>query len=193
MIIACYECSTRYQLSENRIPEKGVRVRCPKCRYVWRLTKEQPEKREFQLGESGFESGIEISGNGVPGFDSEPMETAGSEEESVLDSQSGFTEIDIDETGPKQDVEPPRESPDIRKKKERAKRLARVFVSDILEYNREKRDKALAEGKLMSVLGPEIKKGWEGYKEKVGAEIKESSDYFREALNNILADGQKIF
>ncbi len=193
MIIACYECSARYQLSEDRIPDKGVRVRCPKCRYVWRLTKEEPVKDEIEVGSGGFESGMEISGNGVPGVDREPVEREGIEEESVLDTESGFTEIDIDETGPKQQVDTTRESPDIKKKKERAKRLARVFVSDILEYNREKRDKALAEGKLMSVLGPEIKKGWEGYKEKVGADIKESSDYFREALNNILADGQRIF
>ena len=40
----------------------------------------------------------------------------------------------------------------------------------ILVYNRDARDKALAEGNLLEALGPEIKKSWELYKEKVGAE-----------------------
>lgn len=85
------------------------------------------------------------------------------------------------------------EDPEVKKKKERSKRLARVFVSDILVYNKEKRDKALASGDLMTVLGPEIKKAWEAYKEKVGPSVVESSDYFRNALNEILADGRKVF
>jgi predicted Zn finger-like uncharacterized protein len=75
----------------------------------------------------------------------------------------------------------------------RAKRLARVLVSDILCYNQEKRDQALIDGKLMTALGDEIKKSWELYKEKIGPELANSTDYFKEALNEILADGQKVF
>lgn len=75
----------------------------------------------------------------------------------------------------------------------RALRLARVLVSDILCYNRDKRDQALIDGNLMAVLGDEIKKSWELYKEKVGPEIAKSTNYFKEALNEILADGQEVF
>ncbi len=75
----------------------------------------------------------------------------------------------------------------------RARRLARVLVSDILCYNKEKRDQALIDDELMSVLGDEIKKSWELYKEKVGPELANSTNYFKEALNEILADGQKVF
>ena len=90
-------------------------------------------------------------------------------------------------------VEQAPEDAELRKNKERARRLARVFASDILEYNREKRDQALAKGDLLAVLGPEIKKAWEAYKQKIGRDLVESSDYFRDALNDILADGQNIF
>jgi len=76
---------------------------------------------------------------------------------------------------------------------DRARRLARVLVSDILCYNQDKRDQALVDGNLMTVLGDEIKKSWELYKEKVGPEVAKSTDYFKEALNEILADGQKVF
>ena len=78
-------------------------------------------------------------------------------------------------------------------KEQRAKRLARVLVSDILCYNQEKRDQALIDGNLMGILGEEIKKSWELYKEKVGTDIASSTNYFKEALNEILADGQNVF
>jgi predicted Zn finger-like uncharacterized protein len=76
---------------------------------------------------------------------------------------------------------------------DRARRLARVLVSDILWYNRERRDAALRDGTLMTSLGEEIKKSWELYKEKVGPEAAHSTNYFKEALNEILANGQQVF
>lgn len=75
----------------------------------------------------------------------------------------------------------------------KARRLARALVSDILVYNRDKRDAALAEGSLVQALGQEIKKSWELYKERVTPEVATSTNYFKEALNDILAEGQKIF
>ena len=80
-----------------------------------------------------------------------------------------------------------------RSKDDRAKRLARVLVSDILCYNQDRRDQALEDGTLMTVLGEEIKKSWELYKEKVGPDLANSTNYFKEALNEILADGQEVF
>lgn len=71
--------------------------------------------------------------------------------------------------------------------------LARALVSDILVYNRELRDKAMADGNLLEVLGGEIKKSWELYKEKVTPEVANSTNHFRDALNEILADGNKVF
>ncbi len=71
--------------------------------------------------------------------------------------------------------------------------LARALVSDILVYNRDTRDTALAEGNLLEALGGEIKKSWELYKEKVTPEVANSTTYFREALNEILAEGEAVF
>lgn len=192
MIVACDECSTRYELSDDKVPERGIRVRCPKCRFVWRLTREAAKDNQFEVSRSQFDSGFDVSE--VQGSQWEAQnDTAVAEEPMSVDGESAFAEIDIDGAAKAAEAVVDRESPEIKKKKERAKRLARVFVSDILEYNKEKRDKALADGNLMAALGPEIKKGWEGYKERVGSELKESSGYFKEALNSILADGQKIF
>jgi len=78
-------------------------------------------------------------------------------------------------------------------KHEKARRLARVLASDIAIYNRDKRDRGIREGNLVAMLGYEIKKSWEIYKERVGSEFANSTPYFRDALNEMLAEGKKIF
>ncbi len=84
-------------------------------------------------------------------------------------------------------------SPEERARHEKARRLARVLASDIAIYNREKKDRGMADGNLVAVLGYEIKKSWETYKERVGADFANSTPYFRDALNDLLAEGKKIF
>jgi predicted Zn finger-like uncharacterized protein len=83
--------------------------------------------------------------------------------------------------------------PEEKARHEKARRLARVLASDIAIYNREKKDRGLAEGNLVAVLGYEIKKSWEIYKERVGADFANATPYFRDALNDLLAEGKKIF
>ena len=46
---------------------------------------------------------------------------------------------------------------------------------------------------LKELFEEEIKKSWEEYAEQVGRELAESTAYFREALNEILAGGRPIF
>lgn len=84
-------------------------------------------------------------------------------------------------------------SPEEMQRHERARRLARVLASDIAIYNREKRERGIRDGNVVAVLGYEIKKSWETYKERVGSDFANSTPYFRDALNEIVAEGQKIF
>jgi predicted Zn finger-like uncharacterized protein len=35
VIITCEQCSTRFQLADSRIPERGVRVRCSRCKHAF--------------------------------------------------------------------------------------------------------------------------------------------------------------
>jgi gas vesicle protein len=103
-----------------------------------------------------------------------------------------FRELDLD-AGAKPAAPEPTVDPELQKQQNKARRLARALVSDILVYNREKRDSSLKSGNLVQALGPEIKKSWEVYKERVTPELANSTDHFREALNEILAEGQPIF
>jgi hypothetical protein len=75
----------------------------------------------------------------------------------------------------------------------RAQRLARALVSDIVAYNRERRDQMLAAGTLKNEFREEIRKSWEEYVAQVGLEMARNTPFFRDALNEILANGQHVF
>jgi hypothetical protein len=77
--------------------------------------------------------------------------------------------------------------------KQKARRLARALVSDMIVYQPKKRQDALEAGTLKDVFEEEIKKSWEEYVQQVGEETANSTDYFTEALNDILAGGRQIF
>jgi len=70
--------------------------------------------------------------------------------------------------------------------------LARALVSDILFYNRDSRDRGLAEGKTLAYMGREIARSWDTYKERVGLETAVETDFFRQAVNEILGEGGVI-
>jgi hypothetical protein len=76
---------------------------------------------------------------------------------------------------------------------QKAKRLARALVSDMLAYHPGKRDEGLANGTLKQIFREEIKKSYEEYVEQIGREFAESTTHFQEALNELLAGGKKMF
>jgi hypothetical protein len=75
----------------------------------------------------------------------------------------------------------------------KARRLARALISDLVVYYPDRRAEALRKGNLPDVFSEEIKKSWEEYRDQVGKEIADSTPYFNDALNDILAGGQKLF
>ena len=75
----------------------------------------------------------------------------------------------------------------------KARRLARALVSDIVVYHPAKRQEGIRDGNLKELFEEEIKKSWDEYTEQVGREVAESTGYFREALNEILAGGRQVF
>ena len=76
---------------------------------------------------------------------------------------------------------------------QKARRLARALVSDIVVYHPAKRREALQAGNLKEAFAEEISKSWEEYVEQVGRELADSTSHFRDALNEILADGRALF
>ena len=75
----------------------------------------------------------------------------------------------------------------------RARRLARALVSDLVVYNTARRDTALKAGTLKEEFAEEIRKSFEEYELQIGKELSGSTTYFNDALNEILAGGQKVY
>lgn len=190
MIIQCQSCAAKYFLSEEKVPANPLKVRCPKCRAVFMLA---PKSERVPVGAA--------AGSATPSSRATTMDietTAPSRKAAVA-----AVPLEVEDSAPARAKAAPAPAPAAAPsapskpakggKEDRAKRLARVLVSDILYYNRERRDQALRDGTLMTALSDEIKKSWELYKDKVGPDAAQSTSYFKEALNEILADGQEVF
>ncbi|MEX2466540.1 MAG: hypothetical protein WD995_06490 [Gemmatimonadota bacterium] len=78
---------------------------------------------------------------------------------------------------------------------DKARRLARVLVSDMIMYNAERHQVALSRGTLEEDFEEEIEKSWKEYVEQIGSEIAEGEGrrYWTQALNDILAKGATVF
>ena len=77
--------------------------------------------------------------------------------------------------------------------KQKARRLARALISDMLVYHPEKRQQGIRDGTLPQLFKDEIQKSWLEYTEQVGLELAQSTPFWTEALNEILAGGHKLF
>lgn len=93
------------------------------------------------------------------------------------DKRAGTVDISIEEDSEEQ----------------RAARFARVLASDMLIYNRELIDEAREDGNLLEVMGQEIQKSWELWKSRFPEESESNPDIFSDALNQYLAEGEKVF
>lgn len=76
---------------------------------------------------------------------------------------------------------------------QKAKRLARALVSDMVAYLPQKREEGLKNGTLKTLFREEIKKSYEEYVDQIGKEFADSTTHFQDALNEILAGGKKMF
>jgi len=75
----------------------------------------------------------------------------------------------------------------------KARRLARALVSDMIAYLPDKREQGLKDGTLKALFKEEIKKSYEEYVDQIGKEFADSTNHFQDALNDLLAGGQKMF
>jgi len=76
---------------------------------------------------------------------------------------------------------------------QKARRLARALVSDMVTYLPQKREEGLRDGTLKKLFREEIKKSYEEYVDQVGQELAETTPHFTDALNDILAGGKRLF
>lgn len=73
---------------------------------------------------------------------------------------------------------------------ERAKRLARLIVSDIIIYNQDKVVEGIKEDTLFDLLKEDIEVGRTYYEKNIDPAVSEHANYFNQALVDILIKGR---
>ena len=53
MIVECEKCNTRYRIADEKISDKGTKVRCTKCGHVFLIKKEKSPQTEKKSGKIG--------------------------------------------------------------------------------------------------------------------------------------------
>ncbi|HEU5466499.1 MAG TPA: hypothetical protein VFU75_06380 [Gemmatimonadales bacterium] len=96
---------------------------------------------------------------------------------------------ELRKTGPLRPVNPFM----VQDPKQKARRLARALISDMLVYHPDKRMQGTRDGTLPQLFKDEIEKSWLEYVEQVGQEMASSTPFWTDALNELLAGGQKVF
>ena len=199
MIVSCAGCGTKYRVSDDKIGPLGVKVRCPKCRTVFEVKHPEEEQPE-SLAEKLFGKDVVVgqppvqpeSATQAPLFagGAPPSEQAGVLGSAVEAEPAGAAVLPGDAPA----AEPAERRPTFpfRAGEEEPRTLARALVSDILFYNRDSRDRGIAEGKILACLGKEIARSWDTYKERVGLEKAVETDFFRQAVNEILGEGRDV-
>jgi hypothetical protein len=72
---------------------------------------------------------------------------------------------------------------------ERAQRLARIIVGEIVLYHKDKIVEAIKNDSLFEVLGRELEEGRKYYEKNVDPSLRAQADYFDHAVVDILVKG----
>jgi predicted Zn finger-like uncharacterized protein len=163
--IGCPECGKVYRIDPMKLPEGGARTRCRECSTPFLVS----------VLEGAERAGLVIEGARVPEPAGAPVEAGADVTASAPSPPDGAPVF-----GP--------QDPEVR-----ARRLARALVSDIKVYQRDRWEQSRSAGTLRKDFRDEILKSWGEYVEQVGERMAKRTPFFRDALNEILAEGERVF
>ena len=172
MNTSCPHCGTTFRVDPARVPLDGVRARCSVCRGVFTVANAATPPTPVAVAATPVMAPL-------------PAPTAPAASELAATSPPATASAPA-----ARPAAPAFGSTDPQAK---ARRLARALVSDMATYHPERRERGLQEGTLKQQFREEIRKSWQEYVEQVGAELAQGTTHFRDALNDILARGQKVF
>ncbi len=163
MIVRCPDCRTKYEIATDRVPEAAFKLRCPRCKAVFPVS-------------GGMEAAAsEVSeGGAVRARETAPLPRL------PLGNGSGAAEF------PPPPSRPRITDPGL------ARRMARAMISEMVLNRRTERDEALRTGTLLSRFGPAIAAAFEIYEKKTSPDLGAAPGLFREAVNEILGEGEPV-
>jgi len=201
--VSCPSCASSFPVDSNKIPEKGVNARCSSCGDIFRIEKPSSEAPPPPPVPEPVAEPEPLPPPPLP----EPDPVAVAEPDPLPPpAVPDLPAPSIPETPPAPAVaEPePAAEPETaaagfrfgkRDPTDKAKRLARVLVSDMIMYNADRHASALEGGTLKEDFEEEIEKSWKEFVDQVGSEIADGpgQQFWSDALNDILAKGEQLF
>jgi len=181
MNVSCPQCKTVFRVDPCKVPAEGVRARCSVCGGVFEVVHEM--KQAAPVGAPAARG--PASTQPAP---AQPQAAPAARPQPAAPAPEAPPP-----PAPAPPAEPPARPFGQADPEARARRLARALVSDVAAYHPERQDIGLREGRLKELFQEELKKSWQEYVEQVGIEVARSTPYFRDALNEILARGKKVF
>ncbi len=181
MNAACPHCNTVFRVDPAKVPAGGARVRCSICRGVFQVGADAPA----QPAAVGA-----VAAPASPSLAAAPAEAPAPPAVEAPRPAVAAAPAAPAPAVPRAGAPSPFGASDPAAK---ARRLARALVSDIVTYHPDRREAALRDGTLKREFKEEIKKSWEEYVQQVGQETAQGTTFFRDALNDILARGQRVF
>lgn len=193
MNVSCPHCNTVFRVDPAKVPSGGVRVRCSICRGVFPVGAEPQAEAAAPAPAPAPAAAPAPAPEPTPAPAPEPTPAPAPAAERVS-APAAAPEPAPTPAPSAAPVAAPAPSPfGASDPHSKARRLARALVSDIVTYHPERRDAALREGTLRREFLEEIRKSWEEYVQQVGTQVAHGTTYFRDALNDILARGEKVF
>jgi len=213
MTVSCPECRSVFRVDPAKVPATGVRARCSVCGGVIAIGGGTLPVSVTPMGAPAFPGGVSRA---TPAVAPSP---AGAGATGGMPTVAGRVPtpvmapaVAVGTTPPSAVVAPTPAAPPAAvasatpsaarapinpflraDPSQRARRLARALVSDLVAYHPQKREDGLRDGTLRQLFREDIKKSYEEYVEQVGRDLAESAPHFQDALNDILAGGRRLF
>lgn len=212
MDVTCPECRSVYRVDPSKVPTAGVDARCAVCGAVVRV-RAAAEATPQPVAAATAATATPTAPTPIPAAPAVATPTAasvalppasprvaprsapGRADQPRPTPQRAAPGIAAASGQPAGDARAPRRyNPYLSNDPgQRARRLARALVSDLVAYHPQRREEGLRNGTLKELFREEIRKSWDEYVEQVGSDVSENTAHFQDALNDLLAGGRRVF
>ena len=217
MNVRCPQCQSTFRVDPERIPPNGIKARCSRCSNVFELTRDGARAPAAAVAAAAptphtqaapaapppaAPPRVEAPAPPRPTLVEEPrapapapapVQPAAAAAVRPLPEPMRASTPPVAEAPAPAPATPKRASFRTQDPNARAQRLARALVSDIVAYNKDKLKQTRGAAALRTEFREEIRKSWEEYVEQVGLDLAKNTPYFRDSLNDLLAQGEKVF
>ncbi len=166
MIVRCPDCRTKYEIAADKAPASGFKLRCPRCKAVFPVS-------------LGIEGGSLPAGATAP---PPPEAPAPRPEIRTLPEPGSSAAAPPPPPRPRNKVTDPA----------LARRMARAMISEMVLNRRSERDEALRSGTVLRRFGPAIASAHDAYRSRVSPDLAPAPRIFREAINEVLGEGNRL-